>query len=533
MPTYNDRCYVCGMSKILCPMVYGRIIYFLFAAFAVSAFVFGTPLDALAERLTFEMLAPPYRQAEAEEIARQLEEIGIRVHVQILHKSELRRTVKDGYRDAYLTDWGSAFFSPFDLAIPKLSSGGRGNYSFYANKRVDILMKEASISANPTVRSMLYRRVQEIVWRQAPWVFGFTLPRFDAVQKRVAGYTPSMDGSLDLYRVDSGNGGVLVVGLNLDKVQSFDPGNHRSRGTEAVLRCIFEGLVGRSAEGKVVPLLAKSWRLIGDRTYEFSLRKNVVFHDGTPCTAKDVEFTFQRILNPFGISGKQSPRRNLLGPLSTIVVVDDYTVRLILKKPFPVFLQSLVHFQIVPKAYVEKEGAVGLSLKPVGTGPFRMVHDVPGKQVTLKPFVDYWDGEAVPERVVLKLFPHPEERMEALVSGKADIIQSIPLAQAKEAEALGEYALLSIEGTRSCQIELNNKKDPFDDIRVRKALNFAIDWNRVFDRVYGGYGGRLATCFLPSGFGFDYDLQPHPYDPELARSLLFSAGYDVESGESQ
>lgn len=509
----------------------GCIVRCIFIALAIVVAVLGMPLDTLAERLSFEMVAPPYRQAEAEEISRQLEDLGIRVHVQILQKSQLRRTVKEGYRNAYLTDWGSAFFAPFDLAIPKLSSGGRGNFSFYSNKRVDALLKEASISANSTVRSLLYRRAQEIVWRQAPWVFGYILPRFDAAQKGVTGYAPSMDGSLDLRRANAGNGGVVVVGLNLDKVQSFDPGNHRSRGTEAVLRCIYEGLVGRSPDGKIIPLLAKSWRLIGDRTYEFSLRKNVVFHDGTPFTAKDVEFTFQRILNPFGISGRQSPRRNLLGPLSTVAVVDDHTVRLILKKPFPVLLQALVHFQIVSKAYVRKHGDAALSRKPVGTGPFRMAHETPGRLVNLEPFAEYWGGEPVPEQVVLKLLPYPEERLAALVSHEADIVQSMPLSLAAGVKAKADYTFMSVEGTRSYQIELNNTRDPFDDIRVRKALNFAIDWPKVFTQVYGDYGERLATCFLPSGFGFDYSLEPHPYDPELARRLLISAGYDVESGE--
>jgi len=509
---------------------FGRIVYRLLIIFTMVAAGWSLPPNAVAEQLSFELLSPPYRQAEAEEIARQLGDLGIQARVQILNKSDLRKEAKEGGADAYLTDWGSAFFAPFDLAVPKLSSKGRGNFSFYSNKRVDMFLKEASTSANPTVRSLLYRRAQKIVCRQAPWVFGYILPRFDAVQKDVNGYVSSMDGSLDLRMVDAGNGGAISVGLNLDKVQSFDPGNHRSRGTEAVLRCVFDGLVGRSPEGKIIPLLAESWRLIGDRTYEFSLRKNVVFHDGSPFTSRDVEFTFQRVLNPFGISGRQSPRKNLLGPLSTVAVVDDYTVRLILKNPFPVLLQALVHFQIVPKAYIQKVGDAGFSRKPVGAGPFVLVDDIPGKQVDLKRFAKYWHPDVVPEQVTIKLLPHPEDRLQALISGEADIIQSVPLAQATEAKKLADFTLMSVEGTRSYQIELNNMKEPFDDIRVRKAMNYAIDWKRVFSEVYGDYGERLATCFLPSGFGFDSDLKPTLYDPELALRLLISAGYDAGNG---
>jgi peptide/nickel transport system substrate-binding protein len=88
--------------------------------------------------------------------------------------------------------------------------------------------------------------------------------------------------------------------------------------------------------------------------------------------------------------------------------------------------------------------------------------------------------------------------------------------------------ILSVEGTRAYQIELNNKKTPFTDIRVRMAMNYAINWDDIISNVYNGHGYRLATCFLPSGFGYSPALKPYPYNPEKAKALLREAGYDVK-----
>jgi peptide/nickel transport system substrate-binding protein len=88
--------------------------------------------------------------------------------------------------------------------------------------------------------------------------------------------------------------------------------------------------------------------------------------------------------------------------------------------------------------------------------------------------------------------------------------------------------ILTIEGTRAYQIELNNKKPPFNDIRVRKAINFAVNWDKIITNVYNSHGNRLATCFLPSGFGYNPKLKPYHYDPEKAKALLLEAGYQVK-----
>ncbi len=131
---------------------------------------------------------------------------------------------------------------------------------------------------------------------------------------------------------------------------------YRSRETETMIRNMFDGLVTRTHEGKVVPELAESWQQADAFTYIFTLRNGPKFHNGDPVTVDDVVFTFERVLKHNAINGKSSPRRGLLGPLVRVERINNTQVRFILANPFPPFLQALVHFQIVPMNYIQKVG---------------------------------------------------------------------------------------------------------------------------------------------------------------------------------
>jgi len=121
--------------------------------------------------------------------------------------------------------------------------------------------------------------------------------------------------------------------------------------------------------------------------------------------------------------------------------------------------------------------------------------------------------------------PEPSTRVAALLAREANIIQALPVDMVPLLSDRRSGKISVIEGTRSHQLELNNAKAPFNDMRVRMALNYGIDWEKIVKTVYGGHGRRLATCFLPSGFGHNPELRPYPYDPEKAAMLLEKAGY--------
>jgi peptide/nickel transport system substrate-binding protein len=491
---------------------------------------------AQAKRLAFTLDAPPYRQLEAQAIAEQLKQIGIQVEARVWEKIVLRDQVKSGDRAAYLTDWGSAYFDPFDLAEPKLTTGGRGNFSFYSNSDVDQWLKTASSSADDAVRTKAYKDVQNAVFNDAAWVFGYFLQNIEAASSDVANWSPAMDNRVNLHDVGLKSGDTIVVGMNVNAFVTLDPAMHRDRDTETVIRNMFDGLVTRTNGSDVVPELAESWEQTDPATYVFTLHSGVKFHNGDDFSADDVVFTFERVLKEGGVSGQSSPRKGLLGPLEKVEKVGDREVKFTLSNPFPPFLQALVHFQIVPAGYVQSVGDAAFAEKPIGTGPFKFVKGKLDSEVVMERFDGYYGGSpklppvgpAQVSKVVFRTMPEPSTRVAALLAGEVTIIQAIPADLVERLQKSDRIQLKTAEGTRSYQIELNNKKPPFDDPRVRQALNMAVNWDKILENIYLGFATRLPTCFLPSGFGYDPDLKPYPFDPEKARALLKEAGYEVK-----
>ena len=286
----------------------------------------------------------------------------------------------------------------------------------------------------------------------------------------------------------------------------------------------------RSAE------IAESWTIPSDNVYIFKIRKDVKFHNGEILDADDVVFTFERILNDGAIAGQLSPRKGLFGPLETVEKIDQYTVKFTLANPFPVFLQALVHFQIVPKDYIQEVGDNEFAEKPIGAGPFKFKEGRLDDQIVMERFDEYYGGSpelppvgpAPAKRVIFRMMPEATVRVAALKAGEVHIIQQLPADLAKTLGADKNIQVKGVDWTRVYCVELNCAKPPFDDVRVRRAMNYAVDWDAILKSIYGGNGTRLASPFLPSGFGFDPSLEPYPYDPEKAKALLREAGYSIK-----
>lgn len=486
---------------------------------------------ASAKKLSFVLDTTANRADEAQAIAAQLQKIGVDVQVRVWKSGVLSAAIKAGSRQAYTTDWGSAYFDPFDLGIPKLTTGGRGNYSFYSNAQVDKDFKIASTTTSDAPRAAAYKDAQQQVFKDAPWIFGYVLKNIEASSTAVQGWGPAADNSESLVGASVQGGNSLVVGMRTDQIITFDPAMYRDRDTEAVLRNMFDSLVTHTLAGKVVPQLATSWTKVNDKTYDFTLHSGVTFQNGDPLTAADVVFTFHRILTPGAVNGQTSPRAGLLGPIDHVEALDATHVRFVYKEPFPesLLLQALVHFQIVPKAYMEKVGVEGFKKAPIGSGPFQYERGSLDSQIVLKRYDGYWGGPAKLSQIVFRMMPEPSTRVAALLSGEVQIIQAVPPDLVSRLQSTSSVSVKTAEGTRAYQIELNNKVAPFNDVRVRQALNYAVNWNSILKNIYHGYGQRLATAFLPSGFGYDSSLKPYPYDPAKAKELLKQAGYDVNN----
>jgi len=486
-----------------------------------------------AKALSVIMDTTADRSDEAQAVAEYLRAAGVSAEVRVWEWSALKERILAGERQMYLTDWGSAYFDPFDLAAPKLRTGDRGNYSFYSNPHFDAAL-DAALGTNDTeMRRRAYFEAQEILRKDAPWVFGYSLLETEAARADVLDWQPAMDSRMNLHDVGLKRGDTIVVGMEADRILTLDPATYRDRWTETVIRNMFDGLVTRTVDGRVVPEIAEDWRAISDTEYIFRIRPGVKFHNGDELTADDVVFSFDRVIQDGAIGGRTSPRKGLLGPLSSVEKVDNHTVRLKLASPFPVLLQALVHVQIVPKNYLMRVGDDEFARRPVGCGPFKFVEGRVDDKVVMDRFDGYYGGSpdlepvgpARVKRVIFRMMPDPTVRVAALKTGEVHIIQSVPAHLAASLARDRNLQVKSAEGTRVYCIEMNCARPPFDDVRVRMAMNHAIDWDTILKAIHAGGATRLSTAFLSSGFGYNTELAPYSYDPGKARSLLAEAGY--------
>ncbi len=270
----------------------------------------------------------------------------------------------------------------------------------------------------------------------------------------------------------------LRVGFTTDPL-TLDPANHRSRETETVIRDMYDGLLTRDSKMNIEPQLAESYKQIDPTTWEFKIRQGVKFHDGSPMTAADIKFTFDRLLNEGAMDGQTSPRKGLLGPVKEVQLVDDSTVRFVLTAPWPILPAMLPFQEVVSKAFVEKGGKGALATAENGTGPFKLVEWRKGDSIIMERFDGYYGGspdippvgKACVDRVIFKIIPENASRVAALLAGDVDIITELPVHDIKQVEANPNTTVMTVNGTRTFFIAINMTKKPFDDLRVRQALN--------------------------------------------------------------
>ena len=213
--------------------------------------------------------------------------------------------------------------------------------------------------------------------------------------------------------------------------------------------------------------------------------------------------------------------------------MDDYTVRFLLSKPWPVFLSMLPNQQIVPKDYITEKGDAYFAENPVGTGPFKFVSANLSEEVVMERYDDYYGGSpdlepvgpAPAKRVIFKIIPEPSSRIAALQAGEINIMQDVPASSVELLKNSDNAVVKTASGTRVNFFAMNVTKKPFDDVKVRQAMNYAINIDEIINSVLEGSAKAMAGPVLTDSFAFDQNLKPYGYDPEKAKQLLAEAGY--------
>ncbi len=323
---------------------------------------------------------------------------------------------------------------------------------------------------------------------------------------------------------------VLVVG-QIAEPKSMDPQVVTAVNDFRILVNVYDGLLRyKTGTLEVEPALAESWEISADGLiYTFKLRDGVRFHDGTPFNAEAVKFTFDRMLDeshPFHDTGP-FPLSFFFSSVASTDVVDDLTVRFTLSEPYAPFLSNLAYPPglIVSPTAVETHGAE-YGRNPSGTGPFLFSVWESNRQVALERNTNYRDGAPPLRGVVFRPITDANARVSEMLSGGIDMMVEVPPDNAAMFDADAEFLLHEQAGPHLWFLILNLREPPFDDVRMRQAINYAIDKQSLVDNVLQGTA-TVATGPTPAAFSWAYNdtLEPYPHDPDKARELIQEAGY--------
>lgn len=284
---------------------------------------------------------------------------------------------------------------------------------------------------------------------------------------------------------------------------------------QALLSNVYEGLVRITADGEIAPLLATEWEISDDRlVYTFTLREGVEFSDGSPFNADSAKFSLDRVKNQW-TNGLKSG----MDVVESTEVVDVHTLKVTLSRPSN---QWLWNMGTAIGAMMSESGVDTLATDPVGTGPYEVTHWSVGRAIGFSARPDYWGPAPANGAATIRYFSDATATTNALQSGDVDMIWAM---QAPEQLAvLDDYQVAVGTTNGELLLSMNNQRAPFDDVRVRQAVMFAVDRQAVIDTAMEGYGTDTGGVPVPPTDPWFEESDLYPHDPARARALLEEAG---------
>lgn len=307
---------------------------------------------------------------------------------------------------------------------------------------------------------------------------------------------------------------------------SLDPHNTTDVGSAMIRLHIYNNLVAwNKPMTEIEPELATEWSVSSDgKVWTFKLRRDVKFHDGTTFNAFAVKASFDRLLDPTRSTTAAQPEQ---AHIQRAEIVDPYTVRLITAQPFGPMLQHLASSSgAIPSPPAARKWGDDFTLHPTGTGPFRFVQWVKGDRIVLERNPNYFGGPAKVGRVIYRIVPEASTRVVMLETGEADVALGLSVV---DGERLQNNARLTVKQdvqSKSVTFWINSSKKPFDDRRVRRALNYAVNREEIIRFIMRGIASKPACTYFPPGI-FSYDAKAatcYEYNLDRAKQLLAEAG---------
>ncbi len=329
----------------------------------------------------------------------------------------------------------------------------------------------------------------------------------------------------------------LRIGISAE-LSAMDPHYHNLTPNNMIARQIYEPLVGQDEKQALKPLLAESWKAIDETTWEFKLRKNVKFHDGSPFTADDVVATFQRAPNV----PKSPSSFNAYVRGKELTKVDDHTIRIKTAAPAPLVPTDLSTFGVIPakcKDTTTEEFNLG-KCTTGGTGAYKQSEYVAGDRVVLTANENYWGGKEPWSKVTFRMITSSPTRVAALLAGDIDVIENVPTSDVARLKGDAKLSVVSTVSNRVIYFHMDHFrevspfikgkdgseiKNPLRDVRVRRALSMAINRPAIVDRIMEKEAIPAGQLLPDEFFGTSKKLKPVAFDLNGAKKLLAEAGY--------
>jgi len=320
----------------------------------------------------------------------------------------------------------------------------------------------------------------------------------------------------------------LRIGLSSD-ARSMDPFFHNETTTNSILNNIFEGLVRFDHNLNVHPALATEWHVEGDNTWIFTLRKGVKFHNGNTFDADDVVFSIQRMKN-WEKSGFKSQVSNVV----SVEKVAPYTVKIVTDGPAPILLRKLTYAKIMDQESAADKSEEYLGLHPIGTGPYSFTSWSKGESIKMTANSEYWRDQPKYSVVEFKILTNGATRVAAILSGAVDLIDKVPVMDVERIKSNEKLQFFQYSGLRLIYLQMDldrdetpyvSGKNPFKDVRVRKAIALGINNQAIVQYVMHGYAKAAGQYSPEFVFGYDDQINGSLYDPDQAKKLLTEAGY--------
>lgn len=322
----------------------------------------------------------------------------------------------------------------------------------------------------------------------------------------------------------------IIVGLEAEPT-SLDAHQISDYNSSRAAMELYDQLVQfKDGSTELEPDLAEKWDISEDGLeYTFYLKEGITFHDGTSFNAEAVKFSYERQMDsnhPHHDTGQYSYAEFTFGTINTIEVINEFTVKISLKEPFAPFLSNLaMHAASIISPTALKEYGADFTKNPVGTGPYKFVSWNPGVEVILEKNTDYFKGEPSIEQLIFKPISEAQTRLAELEAGNIDLIVNVPPDDLERLKGDSNLQVIEQAGMHVWWTAFNTQKEPFNNQKVRQAVNYAINKEAIVDGILQGTGELANSPLPPTVWGHNANLKNYNYDPEKAKALLEEAGY--------